>query len=166
MQEAGGRRIKRAIHLDVTSIRFCDPAMIERLGKIDLIRDYVAAQQSELEQGNRIDSADPENPVNLRQFTNLDAFRAYVTNYLKSRQDLHQEDMTLLVRQLAPGPAGMPLEIYVFTRTVNWIEYEDIQADIFSHLVATVPYFDLQVFQEPVGADFRTMAGPQPAVPS
>jgi miniconductance mechanosensitive channel len=166
MVESGGRRIKRAIHLDVTSIEFCDAAMIERLGKIDLIRDFVATKLSELEQRDRIDSADPENPVNVRQFTNLDAFRAYATNYLKSRQDLHQQDMTLLVRQLAPGPAGMPLEIYVFTKTVNWIEYEDIQADIFSHLVATVPHFDLQVFQEPAGADFRTMAGPRSAVSS
>jgi miniconductance mechanosensitive channel len=157
--ESGGRRIKRAIHLDVSSIQFCDAAMIERLGKIDLVRDYVAAKR-ELELGDREDSADPENPVNVRQFTNLDAFRAYATEYLKSRQDLHQEDMTLLVRQLAPGPTGMPLEIYVFTKTVNWIEYEDIQADIFSHLVAAVPQFDLHVFQEPAGADFRAMAGP------
>jgi miniconductance mechanosensitive channel len=159
MQESGGRRIKRAIHLDLSSIRFCDAAMIERLGKIDLIRDYVAAKR-ELEKGNREDSADPQNPLNVRQFTNLDAFRAYVTEYLKSRQDLHHEDMTLLVRQLAPGSTGMPLEIYAFTETVNWIEYEDIQADIFSHLVAAVPQFDLHVFQEPAGADFRAMAGP------
>jgi miniconductance mechanosensitive channel len=159
MQESGGRRIKRAIHLDLSSIRFCDAAMIERLGKIDLIRDYVAAKR-ELEKGNREDSADPQNPLNVRQFTNLDAFRAYVTEYLKSRQDLHHEDMTLLVRQLAPGSTGMPLEVYAFTETVNWIEYEDIQADIFSHLVAAAPQFDLHVFQEPAGADFRAMAGP------
>jgi len=162
MQESGGRRIKRAIHLDLGSIRFCDAAMIERLGGIKLIRDYVAAKQSELEQGHRTDGVNPQNPVNLRQFTNLDAFRAYVTEYLKSRKDLHHKDMTLLVRQLAPGPTGMPLEIYAFTETVNWIEYEDIQADIFSHLVAAVPQFDLHVFQEPAGADFRAMAGPLP----
>jgi miniconductance mechanosensitive channel len=161
MVESGGRRIKRAIHLDVSSITFCDAAMTERLGKIDLIGDYIAAKR-ELEQGERKDSADPKNPVNVRQFTNLDAFRAYATSYLKSREDLHQEDMTLLVRQLAPGPAGMPLEIYVFTKTVNWIEYEDIQADIISHLMAAVPQFDLQVFQEPAGADFRAMTGPLP----
>jgi miniconductance mechanosensitive channel len=162
MQESGGRRIKRSIHLDVTSVKFCDAAMIERLGKIDLIRDFVAAQQSRSEQEMRLDSADPENPVNVRQFTNLDAFRAYVTNYLRSRQDLHQEEMTLLVRQLAPSPTGMPLEIYAFTKTVDWIEYENIQADIFSHLVAAVPQFGLHAFQEPVGADFRAMAGPLP----
>jgi miniconductance mechanosensitive channel len=161
MVESGGRRIKRAIHLDVSSIKFCDAAMTERLGKIDLIGDFLTAKR-ELEQGDRQDSADPQNPVNARQCTNLDAFRAYVTNYLKSREDLHQEDMTLLVRQLAPGPTGMPLEIYAFTETVNWIEYEDIQADIFSHLVAAVPQFDLHVFQEPAGADFRAMAGPVP----
>lgn len=158
MREAGGRRIKRAIHLDATSIKFCDEAMIERLGRIDLIKQYVATQQLESVHDKGSAGADPENAVNVRQFTNLDAFRAYVTEYLKSRQDLHHEDLTLLVRQLAPGPTGMPLEIYVFTKTVDWVEYEDIQADIFSHLVATVPEFDLHIFQEPAGADFRAMA--------
>jgi miniconductance mechanosensitive channel len=165
MQESGGRRIKRAIYLDLTSIKFCDAATIERLARIELIKDFIAAQQSEFQQRKRKDNAGArlENPVNARQFTNLDAFRAYVIEYLKSRQDLHHEDMTLLVRQLAPGPTGLPLEIYAFTRTVDWLEYEDIQADIFSHLVSAVPLFDLHVFQEPAGADLRAMAGPLPA---
>jgi miniconductance mechanosensitive channel len=158
MQESGGRRIKRAIYLDLTSVRFCDAATIERLGKIDLIKEYVADQQSQFERGEATDSTSL-GPVNAHHFTNLDAFRAYVTEYLKSRQDLHHKDMTLLVRQLAPGPTGLPLEIYVFTKTVDWIKYEDIQADIFSHLVAVVPLFDLQVFQEPAGSDFRALAG-------
>jgi miniconductance mechanosensitive channel len=162
MQESGGRRIKRAINLDVSSIRFCDTAMVERLSRIDLVRDYITGKQSELEVGPRLGGADPQNPVNVQQFTNLDAFRAYLTEYLKSRQDLHREDMTLLVRQLAPGPTGMPLEVYVFTETVDWMEYEDIQADIFSHIVAAVPQFDLRVFQEPSGADFRSIARPLP----
>jgi miniconductance mechanosensitive channel len=163
MQESGGRRIKRAVHLDLTSVKFCDAATIERLARIDLIKDYIAAHQSEIAQGPRKDSAGLENPVNVHHFTNLDALRVYVIEYLKSRQDLHHEDMTLLVRQLAPGPTGLPLEIYAFTRTVDWLEYEDIQADIFSHLVAAVPLFDLHVFQEPAGADLRAMAGPLPA---
>ena len=159
MQESGGRRIKRAIYLDLTSVRFCDAATIERLGKINLIKEYVADQHSRFERGGTTDSESLENPVNAHHFTNLDAFRAYVTEYLKNRQDLHHRDMTLLVRQLAPGPTGLPLEIYVFTKTVDWIKYEDIQADIFSHLVAVVPLFDLQVFQEPAGSDFRALAG-------
>ncbi|MFC2046284.1 mechanosensitive ion channel family protein [Chloroflexota bacterium] len=166
MQEAGGRRIKRAIHLDVTSIKFCDREMIERLGRIDLVKGYIATKLAAFEEGHGVGSAGPESSVDARQFTNLDAFRAYVTNYLKSRPDLYHEGMTLLVRQLAPGPSGMPLEVYVFTKTVNWIEYEDIQADIFSHIVAVVPQFDLHIFQEPAGADFRAMAGSQVAVPS
>ena len=159
MQESGGRRIKRAIYLDLTSVRFCDAATIDRLSKINLIKEPVADQQSQSERGGTTDSTGLENPVSAHQFTNLDALRAYVTEYLKSRQDLHHRDMTLLVRQLAPGPTGLPLEIYVFTKTVDWIKYEDIQADIFSHLVAVVPLFDLQVFQEPAGSDFRALAG-------
>jgi miniconductance mechanosensitive channel len=162
MQESGGRRIKRAIYLDLTSVKFCDAATIERLAGIDLIKDYITAQQSEFDQEKPTRSAELENPVNAHQFTNLDALRAYVTEYLKSRQDLHHENMTLLVRQLAPGPTGLPLEIYVFTRTVDWKQYEDIQADIFSHLVAALPLFDLRVFQEPAGADLRAMVRPLP----
>ena len=163
MQESGGRRIKRAIHLDLTSVRYCDAATIERLGKIDLIGEYIAAQQSEFEQGKATENSDRESAVNTQRFTNLDAFRVYVIEYLKSRQDLHHEDMTLLVRQLAPGPTGLPLEIYVFTKTVNWAEYEEIQADIFSHLVAAVPLFDLRIFQEPTGTDLRAMVERLPA---
>ena len=91
------------------------------------------------------------------QLTNMEVFQAYVTNYLKGRADLHQEGMTLLVRQLAPGPTGLPLEIYVFTKTVDWVEYEAIHAEILDHLVGAMPQFDLRVFQEPTGADFRTL---------
>ena len=91
------------------------------------------------------------------QLTNMEVFQAYVTNYLKGRRDLHQEGMTLLVRQLAPGPTGLPLEIYVFTKTVDWVEYEAIQAEVLDHLLGAMPQFDLRVFQEPTGADFRTL---------
>jgi miniconductance mechanosensitive channel len=166
MQEAGGRRIKRAIHIDVTSIKFCDRELIERLGEIDLVSDYLLARQGEIEPEEQKRGAGPGYPIDAHQFTNLDAFRAYVTSYLKSRPDLYHEEMTLVVRQLAPGPSGMPLEVYVFTKTVNWVEYEDIQADIFSHLVTVVPQFDLRVFQEPSGADFREMEVTQAAAAS
>ena len=153
MQESGGRRIKRAIHIDLTSIKFCDQELVERLTKIDLLRDFMEAKSAEIES-----HSSSVNPVNKPQFTNIDAFRAYVVNYLKSRPDLHHERMTLLVRQLAPGPSGIPLEVYVFTKTVEWAEYEAIQADIFSHLVAIIPEFELRVFQEPAGRDFQALA--------
>jgi miniconductance mechanosensitive channel len=106
MQEAGGRRIKRSIDIDITSVRFCDEAMIGRLRNINLIREYVEAELAELDKPDPDSDDPPCCPLNVRQLTNLDAFRAYVTAYLKSRQDLHQEQMTLLVYQLEPGPTG------------------------------------------------------------
>jgi miniconductance mechanosensitive channel len=157
MEEAGGRRIKRSIHLDVTSVRFCDEEMIGHLREIDLIKEYVETELAELEQWNREHNVNPRSPVNGRQLTNLNAFREYACAYLKSRPDLHQDKMTLLVRQLEPGPSGLPIEIYAFTRTVDWIEYESIQAEILGHLMAAVPEFGLRVFQEPAGTDFQAM---------
>jgi miniconductance mechanosensitive channel len=160
MQESGGRRIKRAIHIDLNSIRFCDQEMIERFGKIDLVREYVEARLAGIGPSDNPRASCAENPSEGQQFTNMGVFRAYVANYLKGRPDLHHEGMTLLVRQLAPGPTGLPLEIYVFTKTVVWTEYEAIQADIFDHLVAAIPQFDLRLFQEPTGVDFRALVGP------
>lgn len=161
MQEAGGRRIKRSLHIDVTSVRFCDAALCGHFREIDLIKEYIERELANLEQWNREHNVNPDSPVNGRQLTNLDAFRAYVTAYLKSRQDLHQEKLTLLVRQLEPGPSGLPIEVYAFTKTVEWSEYEAIQADIFSHLVAAVPEFGLRVFQEPSGIDFQALVKSQ-----
>jgi len=157
MEESGGRRIKRAIHIDVTSVRFCDEAMVSRFREIDLVKDYVEAELATLEQWNREHHVNPHSPVNGRQLTNLSTFREYVCAYLRSRQDLHQDKMTLLVRQLEPGPSGLPIEVYAFTTTVDWIEYENIQAEIFGHLVAAVPEFGLRLFQEPAGIDFQAL---------
>jgi miniconductance mechanosensitive channel len=157
MEEAGGRRIKRAVYVDLNSVRFCDRAMLERFRKIDLIADYVGAHLAKSQDAGEEASASSDSPFDLPQVTNIEVFQAYVANYLKNRPDLHQEGMTLLVRQLAPGPEGLPLEIYAFTKTVAWEEYEAIQAEIFDHLVAGMPKFDLQVFQQPTGADFRAM---------
>lgn len=161
MREAGGRRIKRSIDIDVTSVRFCDEAMIGRLRKIDLIKEHIETELAKLDLGNQDCNACPDSPLNARQVTNLDAFRAYITAYLKSRQDLHQEKMDLLVCQLEPGPSGLPLEVYAFTKTVEWREYEEIQAGIFSHLVAAVPEFGLRLFQEPAGLDFQALVRAQ-----
>jgi miniconductance mechanosensitive channel len=156
MEESGGRRIKRAIHVDLNSIKFCDRATLERFSDIDLVRGYLEAKLSAFEQtGSGPVSVDGASST--PQVTNMQVFQAYVTNYLKGRPDLHQEGMTLLVRQLDPGPTGLPLEVYAFTKTVDWQEFEAIQAEITDHLVGALPQFDLRVFQEPSGADFRTV---------
>jgi miniconductance mechanosensitive channel len=153
MQESGGRRIKRAIHLDTNTVRFCDEEMLTRFEKIQYIAGYVQQRRQEVDSDNKQRTADLSEPVNGRRLTNVGTFRAYVVAYLRNHQNIHQ-DMTFLVRQLAPTPQGLPLEIYVFTNTTVWSEYESIQSDIFDHLLAVVPRFDLRVFQEPAGSDF------------
>jgi miniconductance mechanosensitive channel len=161
MQESGGRRIKRAIHIDLNSIQFCDQEMVESFRKIDLVKDYIEAKLADIKRWNTERDVSMENPFNGRQLTNIGTFRAYIEAYLRNHDLIHKEGMTFMVRQLAPGPTGLPLEIYVFTKTVVWTEYEAIQADIFDHLVVAAPQFDLRVFQEPTGVDFRALAAPQ-----
>jgi miniconductance mechanosensitive channel len=153
MQQSGGRRIKRSVHLDIGSIKFCDDRMIEQFSKIHLITDYVTRKQQELVLHNQERSIDTSVLVNGRRMTNIGTFRAYVKAYLRNHKQIHQ-DMTFLVRQLPPGPAGLPIEIYVFTNETAWATYEAIQADIFDHILAVVPQFDLRVFQNPTGEDF------------
>jgi miniconductance mechanosensitive channel len=154
MQESGGRRIKRAVHIDLASIRFCDDEMLERFRKVDILRDYLDQRLAEIEQEKIQRGIEIDSPLDSRQLTNLGTYRAYIEAYLRAQPKIHQEGMTFLIRQLAPGPTGVPLEIYVFTKTTEWIEYERIQADILDHLLAAVPVFDLRVFQEPTGMDF------------
>lgn len=158
MQESGGRRIKRSIHIDLNSIKFCDLEMIERFWKIDLIKDEMEAKLAEITQLYQ-EPSDSEGLSTPQPLTNMEVFQTYVIKYLNNRPDIHQEGMMLMVRQLAPGPTGLPLEVYGFTKTVVWVEYEAIQAVIFAHLVAAVPQFDLRVFQEPTGMDFQVFAG-------
>lgn len=164
MQESGGRRIKRAINVDLNSIRFCDRGTLERFENIGLIKEYVEAELSEAGQAGSVRPS-PGSASTTPQVTNMEVFQAYVTNYLKSRPDLHQEGMTLMVRQLAPSPTGLPLEIYAFTKTVDWGEYEAIQAGIIDHLLGAMPQFDLRVFQERSGADYRAVVKPPTAAP-
>jgi miniconductance mechanosensitive channel len=161
MLESGGRRIKRSVHIDLNSIRFCDPDMIARLEQIGLIRGSLQARLAEIEEWNRSHNASPDDPIEGRQLTNLGVFQSYVISYLKSRPDLHQEGMTLLVRQRAPSPVGIPLEIYAFTKTVVWADFEAIQAEIIDHMLAAMPQFGLRVFQEPTGLDFQAWLGPE-----
>lgn len=158
MQESGGRRIKRSIYLDLASVRFCDKAMIERYRKVDILQPYLDRKVEEIEQENRAAAIVRDSPLDGRNLTNIGTFRVYVEAYLRSHPDIHTEGMSFLVRQLAPGPKGVPLEIYVFTKTTEWVRFEAIQADIFDHLLASVDYFDLRVFQEPTGMDFQALA--------
>ncbi len=157
MQQAGGRRIKRAVYIDQNSIRFCTPQMIERFRKIQLLKDYIERKEEELERYNREHNIDDSVLVNGRRMTNIGTFRAYVYAYLKNHPKI-KHDMTTMVRQLPPGPNGLPVEIYVFTNDIVWENYEAIQADIFDHLLSIVPQFDLRIFQNPTGHDFRALA--------
>jgi len=154
MSESGGRRIKRAVHLDATSVRFLDDEDLDRFEKFVLLRDYIRRKREELEIYNREKlEGSTDLRANARRLTNLGTLREYIRAYLAEHPRIHHEDMTFLVRQLAPGPEGVPLEIYVFTRTTAWAEYEGIQADIFDHVLAIVPEFGLRVFQNPTGHD-------------
>ncbi|MBD9369923.1 mechanosensitive ion channel domain-containing protein [Xanthomonas sp. XNM01] len=164
MQESGGRRIKRALYLDQSSVRFLDPAEQADLKRFALLRDYLADKERELAEWNGRLAPDEALPVNARRVTNLGTFRAYVQQYLRKHPGINQ-DMTQLVRQLQPGSTGLPLEVYCFTASVAWAVYEGTQSDIFDHLMAILPEFGLRVFQEPSGADFRTLLAAGAASP-
>ena len=157
MEESDGRRIKRAVHLDVTSIKFCDEEMIERFKKIQSIRDYFERKLEEVAAHNRESEADGSLLVNGRHLTNVGTFRAYLEHYLRGHPMIHR-DLTFLVRQLAPTELGLPIEIYVFSTDKAWANYEAIQADIFDHILAVLPLFDLRPFQAPTGSDLRALA--------
>lgn len=154
MSESGGRRIKRAIHIDMSSVKFCDDEMIKRYAGIELLKDYVAAKKKEIDEYNRSRNVDPSEPANGRKLTNIGTFRAYMVNYLKNHPMI-SDKMTFLVRHLSPTQNGLPIEIYVFSKDQEWANYEAIQADIFDHILAVVPEFELRVFQNPTGYDFR-----------
>lgn len=162
MSESGGRRIKRALHLDVSSIRFLTPAEVERFKGFALLADYIEGKEKELADYNAGLPGKRDAQVNLRRLTNVGTFRAYVFNYLKHHPKVHQH-MTLLVRQLQPGPTGLPIEVYAFSNDTAWAVYEGVQADIFDHLLAIVPEFGLSVFQQPSGRDLRNLTLPQTA---
>jgi len=159
MQDSGGRRIKRSLLIDQTSARFLTQAERERMRRFLLIDDYLADKSAEMADWNAKLVEAGRDPVNMRRSTNIGAFRAYVQNYLENHPRIRQ-DMTLLVRQMQPTETGLPLEIYAFTATVAWAEYEAIQADIFDHLLAILPEFDLRLFQSPSGADFVQLRRP------
>ncbi len=154
MQESGGRRIKRSLYLDQQSVHFLDADERKRLYRFSLLEDYLVNKRKEIDEWNAKLSERGQDPVNTRKVTNLGTFRAYVERYLRAHPGVHQ-NMTLMVRQLSPTADGLPLEIYCFTNTVAWTQYEAIQSDIFDHLLAILPEFGLRVFQHPSGGDVR-----------
>lgn len=154
MAESGGRRIKRSLNIEMSSIRFCDNEMLSRFEKIRLISDYIKERKKALAEYRREQGIAEGDNINGPQLTNIGTFRVYVGAYLRKNPLIHQ-DMTFLVRYLAPTPQGLPIEIYVFSKDQRWANYEAIQADILDHLLAVVPEFGLSVFQNPTGKDLR-----------
>jgi len=156
MSQSGARRIKRAIFVDVSSIRFQTQDEVDHFKRFALLNDYVKNKEQELADYNVGLATEVDADVNRRRLTNVGTFRAYAYDYLKNHPRI-DKNMTLIVRQLAPGPEGLPLEIYCFTNTTEWAAYEDIQSDIFDHLLAIVPEFGLRLYQKPAGSDLANL---------
>ena len=157
MSASGGRRIKRSINIDTTSVHFLDEQEQQRLIQAKLLKPYMDSRHQEIDEWNR-EHGSEASVLNLRKMTNVGTFRAYLNEYLRNHPRI-RKDMTLMVRQLAPDNNGLPMEIYCFTNTVVWAEYESIQADIFDHIFAVVEEFGLRVYQSPTGNDIRSLAG-------
>jgi miniconductance mechanosensitive channel len=145
MEETKGRRIKRAINIDIKTIKFCDEVLLKRLSKITNLTKYIKDVTKEISSYNSKTSSQGDR-LNGRALTNIGLFRKYIYNYLKENEYI-RDDLTFLIRQLQPGQSGIPIEIYVFTNDTNWINYENIQSDIFDHLLAALPEFELAAFQ-------------------
>jgi miniconductance mechanosensitive channel len=156
MQESGVRRIKRSIIINMNSVKFCTPEMLEAFKKIQLISDYITDTQVILEENNAFNNIDDSIVVNGRRQTNLGVFRAYLQAYLNDNENLSKEN-TIIVRQLQPTEKGLPIEIYAFSNILEWDKYEDLISDIFDHIFAVVPQFELQIFQNPSGSDFKSL---------
>ena len=152
MEESGGRRIKRSIAIDMTTVRICDAGMIDRFRRFAYVSDYIDSKLKELAKWNAEHGVEDDVLINGRRLTNLGIFRAYVEAYLRHHPMIHQE-MTFLVRQLQPTEKGLPIEIYVFSKDQRWVQYEGIQSDVFDHIIAVVHEFELRVFQQPTGQD-------------
>ncbi|MHB8933001.1 MAG: mechanosensitive ion channel family protein [Bellilinea sp.] len=163
MIESGGRRIQRALSVDMVSIKFCDSQMLDRLRKIDLLTEFMEETIRKLETYQDEHRDHYDSPLDGPQITNIEVFRAYINVYLKHRPDIYITERPFLVRVLAPTPNGLPVELYIFAKTTDWVAYEMIQAEIFDHLLAAAQNFDLRVFQQPTGLDFSAMVKGTPA---
>lgn len=164
MEKSGGRRIKRAINIDMQTIHFATEKELAHWNEIELLKPYLARKQRELDEVNKKlpPEAQLRSPANGRNLTNIGTFRAYCVAYLRASRRIHQ-GMTLIVRQLDPRETGLPLEIYAFANDVRWVNYEDIQSDIFDHLLAVISEFGLSPYQEPSGRNFEAMLKTTPA---
>ena len=156
MSESGGRRIKRSINIDMSSVKFCDDAMLKKFKSFRHISKYIEDKTSEINEFNQKNNIDNSVLVNGRRMTNLGTFRAYLEGYLRNHPMINT-DLTFLVRHLQPTEMGLPIEIYIFSRDKRWVNYEGIQADIFDHILAVIPEFELKVFQNPTGSDFAKL---------
>jgi len=156
MHEAGGRRIKRSIHIDMTSIKFCTEEMLDKFKQIEYIRDYLDNKSQEIDSYNSMLNLTDSNLVNGRHLTNIGTFRIYIEYYLKNHPKVHK-GMTQMVRQLQPTENGLPIEIYIFTDNIAWVNYEAVQSDIFDHILAVIPEFYLRIYQGPTGHDLRSI---------
>jgi len=156
MQESDGRRIKRSIKITISSIRFADEELIERLKKIKVLSEFISTREEEIKRYNEENGFTGENAINGRRQTNLGIFRRYIEHYLQHKVEINQ-DMVLMVRQLESTEAGVPLELYCFTKTKEWEPYELIMSDIFDHVFAMISLFDLEIFEKPSGRDMREM---------
>lgn len=154
--ETGGRRIMRDILIDQSSIQFCDEEMIESFENIRILKPYIEKKKKELAEYNAEHKIDPSCLVNGRRMTNIGTFRAYVEAYLEHHPKIHKE-LLHMVRQMPPSPEGVALQIYAFTNDINWVNYENIQADIFDHLLAVLPEFKLRRYQYPSGHDLQAV---------
>lgn len=155
MSESGGRRIKRSIFLDMRTMKFADETLLERFKRIRILRPYLERKLDDIQKHNADVGEDLNELINGRRLTNVGTFRAYCVAYLRNHPKIHQEGMTLLVRQLSASEKGLPIEIYCFTNDTAWVSFEDIQGDIFDHLFSILPEFGLSVFQAPSGADLE-----------
>ncbi|NOX47517.1 MAG: mechanosensitive ion channel [Chlorobi bacterium] len=158
MEESGGRRIKRYLFIDMKSIKFCTHEMLVKYERIEYVKQYVEETEKALQEYNKSRNIDDSILVNGRRQTNIGVFRAYLRGYLHNHPKVH-DDMTFLIRQLQPSEKGLPIEVYVFSKEQDWAKYEDLQSDIFDHVLAVVPEFDLRVFQNPSGDDFNKLLG-------
>lgn len=154
MFQSGGRRVKRSINIDMSSVRFCTPEMLDKYKKIQLLKEYIDDTEDMVTKYNKEHGIDNSILVNGRRQTNLGVFRAYLNSYLKNLPAVNHE-MTCMVRQLQPAENGLPMELYFFSADKNWVAYEGVQADVFDHVLAIIPEFGLRVFQNPTGEDLR-----------
>jgi len=159
MEESKGRRIARSIYIDIKTIKFCDYEMLERFEKFRLIRDYVNEKQAEIEKFNKEQGIDDNDVVSRRSLSNVGIFRQYVQTYLENHPDIHENinPYIVMVRHLQPTERGLPIQIYAFCKKQEWTKYEQVQADIFDHILAVAPEFGLSIFQNPSGDDFKSI---------